>query len=173
MLVTIVWAAFNMKRVNYRLITKKLLSYTWNSMKLPIFPLYFCVQSVLGFLQGVHVQQQNRVKKGKGCPNSVINVHWGHSNSWSTWLWRCGLKQHWFKSYVWEQQWHSRMVVGNAIQALERSIVTITFFWGKLQLGRAITNCFQVSLSLSASLKANYYQNWVQTLTPILAQSFI
>lgn len=85
------------------------------------------------------------------CSNSVVK-EWAYSNSLSALPRRRGLKQHWrteLKSSVWEQQWHPRML-GNAIQALERSIVRITFVRGKRKLGCTITNCFQI-LSFSRS----------------------
>lgn len=85
------------------------------------------------------------------CWNSVVKV-WAYSNSLRAVPRRRGLKQHWrteLKSSVWEQQWHPRML-GNAIQALERSIVRITFVREKRKLGCTITNCFQI-LSLSRS----------------------
>lgn len=65
---------------------------------------------------------------------------------------RRGLKQHWhteLKCSVCEPPWHPR-ILGNAIQAPERSIVRITFVGGKGKLGCTITNCFQI-LSYSVS----------------------
>ena len=95
--------------------------------------------------------QQYKNSRKAHCSNSVVK-EWAYSNSLSALPWRRGLKQHWrteLKSSVWEQQWHPRML-GNATQALERSIVRITFVRGKRKLGCTITNCFQI-LSFSPS----------------------
>lgn len=76
---------------------------------------------------------------------------WAYSNSLSALPPRRGLKQHWrtkLKSSVLEHQWHPRML-GNAIQAQERSIVRITFVRGKGKLGCTISNCFQILSFLS------------------------
>lgn len=95
--------------------------------------------------------QQDRNRRKTRC-SSIVVKEWAYSNSLSALPRRRGLKQHWrteLKSSVWEQQWHPRML-GNAIQALERSIVRITFVRGKRKLGCTITNCFQI-LSFSRS----------------------
>lgn len=89
--------------------------------------------------------QQYRNSRMAHCLKSVVK-EWAYSNSLSALPRRWGLKQHWrtaLKSSVWEQHWHPRML-GNAIQALERSIVRITFVRGKRKLCSTITNCFQI-----------------------------
>lgn len=75
---------------------------------------------------------------------------------------RGGLKQQWhteLRSSVWELQNHSG-THGNAIQALERSIVRITLLAEK----EISTVLSQIASRLFLSF--SYYQNWVQTLTP-------
>lgn len=81
---------------------------------------------------------------------------------------RRGLKRRWrteLKSSVWEPHWHPRML-GNAIQALQRSIVRITIVRGK---GNFAVQSQIVSRLLSllplSPLGASYYENWEQTLT--------
>lgn len=78
------------------------------------------------------------------CLNSVVKAQ-AYSNSLSALPMRRGLKQHWrtkLKSSVWQQHWHPR-ILGNAIQAQERSIVRITIVRGKGKPCCTITNCFQ------------------------------
>ena len=105
---------------------------------------------------------------GPMCSNSVVNV-WAYSNSLSALPRRWGLKQHWrtgLKSSLSKQQWHP-WKFGNAIQAVERSTVTITYSGGERKLGSAITNCFQILspskllLKLSADTDTVFAESYV------------
>ena len=87
--------------------------------------------------------------------DSVVSER-AYSNSLSALPRRRGLKQQWhteLRSSVWEQRWHPTKL-GNANEALERSIVRITSVSGKRKLGCIITNCFQI---VFFSFRASYF----------------